>query len=483
MFNFKAILHIIGILLILNGFFMASILPISWYTNSTDFNALLFSSGISINFGMVIWWLTRKVKKELSKRDGYIIVTLGWLIMGASGSLPFLLSGSIDSMTSAFFETMSGYTTTGASIIENIESLPTGIMLWRSTTQWIGGMGIIVLTVAILPLLGVGGMELFAAESPGPASTKIHSKITDTAKRLWVIYVFITAIEVIFLKFAGMSWLDALNHSFTTISTGGFSTRNASIAAFNSPLIEYIITGFMMIGGINFTIIYFLCKLSFKKAIENEEFRVYLGIIFSFVLLICVTLIMTMDKFTEEAFRLSIFQVTSIVTTTGFATSNYAAWTPFAYMLIVFLMFVGGSAGSTAGGVKVARHLIILKNAYAEFKRLLHPRGIIPVRINNQTVDSKNVYNVLAFFFIYLLTFILGALVISAFGYDIVTSAGASIACLGNIGPGFGGVDPSHSFAFFSDGVQVFLSFLMLLGRLELFTVLILMTPAFWYNV
>jgi trk system potassium uptake protein TrkH len=386
-------------------------------------------------------------------------------------------------MTSAFFETMSGYTTTGASIIENIESLPTGIMLWRSTTQWIGGMGIIVLTVAILPLLGVGGMELFAAESPGPASTKIHSKITDTAKRLWVIYVFITAIEVIFLKFAGMSWLDALNHSFTTISTGGFSTRNASIAAFNSPLIEYIITGFMMIGGINFTIIYFLCKLSFKKAIENEEFRVYLGIIFSFVLLICVTLIMTMDKFTEEAFRLSIFQVTSIVTTTGFATSNYAAWTPFAYMLIVFLMFVGGSAGSTAGGVKVARHLIILKNAYAEFKRLLHPRGIIPVRINNQTVDSKNVYNVLAFFFIYLLTFILGALVISAFGYDIVTSAGASIACLGNIGPGFGGVDPSHSFAFFSDGVQVFLSFLMLLGRLELFTVLILMTPAFWYNV
>ncbi len=462
---------------------MASILPISWYTNSTDFNSLLFSSGISINFGVVIWWLTRKVKKELSKRDGYIIVTLGWLVMGASGSLPFLLSGSIDSISSAFFETMSGYTTTGASIIENIESLSPGIMLWRSMTQWIGGMGIIVLTVAILPLLGVGGMELFAAESPGPASTKIHSKITDTAKRLWVIYVLITAIEVIFLKFAGMSWLDALNHSFTTISTGGFSTRNTSIAAFNNPLIEYIITGFMMIGGINFTIIYFLCKLSFKKAYENEEFRVYIGIIFSFVLLICLTLIISMDKFTEEAFRLSIFQVTSIVTTTGFATSNYAAWTPFAYMLIVFLMFVGGSAGSTAGGVKVARHLIILKNAYIEFKRLLHPRGIIPVRINNQTVDSKNVYNVLAFFFIYLLVFILGALVISAFGYDIMTSAGASIACLGNIGPGFGGVDPSHSFAFFNDGVQLFLSFLMLLGRLELFTVLILMTPAFWYNV
>ena len=483
MFHFKAIIHILGTLLLLNGVFMATILPVSWHTNSKDFNALLYSSVISFNLGIVIWWLTRKVKKELSKRDGYIIVSMGWLIMGVSGSLPFLLSGTIDSIPSALFETISGYTTTGASIIKDIESMTPGIMLWRSMTQWIGGMGIIVLTVAILPLLGVGGMELFAAESPGPSSTKIHSKITDTAKRLWLIYVIITGVEVVFLRLAGMSWLDALNHSFTTISTGGFSTRNQSISAFGSPLIEYIITGFMLIGGINFTIIYFLCKFSFRKALENEEFRVYLGIVISFVFIITITLMITMDEFAEEAFRLSLFQVTSIVTTTGFSTSNYATWTPFTYMLIVFLMFVGGSAGSTAGGVKVARHLIIFKNAYVEFKRLLHPRGVIPVRMNNQTVDSKNVYNVLAFFFIYLLTFIFGALVISAFGYDIVTSAGASIACLGNIGPGFGGVNPSQSFAFFGDEAKLFLSFLMLLGRLELFTVLILLTPAFWYNV
>jgi trk system potassium uptake protein TrkH len=344
-------------------------------------------------------------------------------------------------------------------------------------------MGIIVLTVAILPLLGVGGMELFAAESPGPSSVKIHAKITDTAKRLWLIYVLITGVEVVLLKFAGMSWLDALNHSFTTISTGGFSTKNASIAAFGNPLIEYIITGFMLIGGINFTIIYFLCKFSFRKAMDNEEFRVYLGIIASFVILISITLALTMDERVEESFRIAFFQVTTIVTTTRFSTSNYATWTPFAYMLMVFLMFVGGSAGSTAGGVKVARHLIIFKNSYIEFKRLLHPRGVIRVRLNKQTVDSKNVYNVLAFFFIYLLVFVIGSLVVSGFGYDIVTSAGASIACLGNIGPGFGGVDPSHSFAFFGDGAKLFLSFLMLLGRLELFTVLILLTPAFWYNV
>ena len=483
MFHFKAILHILGTLLLLNGLFMASILPVSWYTGSSDFNPLLYSSVLSFNLGIIIWWLTRKVKKELSKRDGYIIVTFGWLIMGMSGCLPFLLSGTIDSIPSALFETISGYTTTGASILNDVEALTPGIMLWRSMTQWIGGMGIIVLTVAILPLLGVGGMELFTAESPGPSSVKIHAKITDTAKRLWLIYILITGAEVVLLKFAGMSWLDAINHSFTTVSTGGFSTKNASIAAFENPLIEYIISGFMLIGGINFTIIYFLCKFSFRKAAENEEFRVYLGIVSSFVILITTTLILTTDDQIEKSFRQAFFQVTTIVTTTGFSTSNYATWTPFAYMLIVFLMFVGGSAGSTAGGVKVARHLIIFKNSYIEFKRLLHPRGVIRVRMNNQTVDTKNVYNILAFFFIYLFVFIMGSLVISGFGYDIVTSAGASIACLGNIGPGFGGVDPSHSFAFFGDGAKLFLSFLMLLGRLELFTVLILFTPAFWNNV
>ena len=241
MFHFKAILHILGTLLLLNGLFMASILPVSWYTGSSDFNPLLYSSVLSFNLGIIIWWLTRKVKKELSKRDGYIIVTFGWLIMGMSGCLPFLLSGTIDSIPSALFETISGYTTTGASILNDVEALTPGIMLWRSMTQWIGGMGIIVLTVAILPLLGVGGMELFTAESPGPSSVKIHAKITDTAKRLWLIYILITGAEVVLLKFAGMSWLDAINHSFTTVSTGGFSTKNASIAAFENPLIEYII--------------------------------------------------------------------------------------------------------------------------------------------------------------------------------------------------------------------------------------------------
>ena len=482
MFHFKAIIHILGMLMLLNGLFMATILPVSYFTDSGDFTAILASSVILSNLGLLVWWLTRKVKKELSRRDGYIVVGFGWILMGLTGALPFVLSGAIPSIPSAIFETFSGYTTTGASILNDIEALPDGIMLWRSMTQWIGGMGIIVLTVAILPLFGVGGLELFMAESPGPSSGKIHPKITDTAKRLWILYVLLTFVEAVLLRIAGMSWFDAVNHSFTTMSTGGFSTKNASIAAYNSPAIEYIITAFMLVGGVNFSMIYFILKGAFKKVIDNEEFKTYIGVVLLFTGIITASLF-SMNGELEKSFRESVFQVVTIITTTGFSTSNYALWSPFAYMLIVLLMFTGGSAGSTSGGVKIARHLIILKNGYMEFKRLIHPRAVIPVRINTKSVDQKSVYNVLAFFFIYLLIFVLGAAVISAFGHDIVTAAGSSMACLGNIGPGIGGVDPSNNFSFFSDGAKIFLSFLMLLGRLELFTILILLTPTFWKKV
>ena len=483
MFHFKAIANVLGVLMILNGLFMGTVLPVSYSMGSDDFNPLLYSAVISANLGLVIWFITRNVRKEVAKRDGYLIVTFGWIILGLTGSLPFLLSGTITSIPAAIFETISGYTTTGASILDDIEAVSPGLLLWRSMTQWIGGMGIIVLTVAILPLFGVGGMELFMAESPGPSSSKLHPRITDTAKRLWILYVVLTFIEVVLLRFAGMSWYDAVNHSFTTMSTGGFSTRNASIAAFESPMIEYIITGFMLIGGINFSMLYFIAKGMFGKALRNEELRTYLGVLIGFTLVITGVLFYSSDQGLEKSFRDSVFQVVTIITTTGFSTANYATWAPFAYMLILFLMFTGGSAGSTAGGVKIVRHLVILKNGYMEFKRLLHPRAIVPVRIGQKAVEQRIVYNVLAFFFLYMLSFIMGALIISAFGYDIVTSAGASIACLGNIGPGIGGVDPSHNFSFFSDGAKLFLSFLMLLGRLELFTVLILLTPSFWKKV
>lgn len=462
---------------------MATTLPVSWYHGGSDFNAILTSAVICANLGLLIWFVTRKVKKEVAKRDGYLIVTAGWLILGITGCLPFVLSGVIPSIPSAFFETLSGYTTTGASVLNDIEATPKGVLLWRSMTQWMGGMGIIVLTVAILPIFGVGGMEMFMAEAPGPASSKLHPRITDTAKRLWILYLALTFIEAVLLKIAGMSWYDAVNHAFTTMSTGGFSTKNASVAAFNSPAIEYIITAFMLVGGVNFSMLYFIVKLKFGKVFQNEEFRTYLAVLFGITAVISIVLFNTQGSSMEKSFRDSFFQVVTIITTTGFSTVNYAAWSPFAYMLIILLMFTGGSAGSTAGGVKIVRHILILKNGYYEFKRLLHPRALVPVRINGKVVSQQIVYNVLAFFFIYLLSFVLGSVIISSFGYDIVTSAGASIACLGNIGPGIGGVDPSHNFSFFSDGAKVFLSFLMLIGRLELFTVLILLTPAYWKKV
>ena len=473
-------MNVLGTLMLLNGLFMASCLPVSWYTGKTDFNALLLSSVISSNLGLLIWFLTRKGNKDLGRREGYLIVTCGWLILALTGCLPFLFSGVIESIPSALFETISGYTTTGASILDDIEAVPQGILMWRSMTQWIGGMGIIVLTIAILPMFGVGGMEMFMAEAPGPSGTKLHPRITDTAKRLWAIYVLLTGIEVVCLKGAGMTWLDAFNHSFTTMSTGGFSTKNLSIAAFQSPAIEYIISIFMIFGGINFSIIYFMMKGIYSRVISNGEFKTYIALTFAFTAIIGTILYITEYQDIEQSFRLSLFNVVSILTTTGFATENYAGWMPIITILFVLLMFTGGSAGSTAGGVKIVRHIIILKNAYAEFIRLLHPRAIVPVRYNDAAVGQNIVYNVLAFFFLYILTFVFGVLVISAFDHDLLTCVGASIACLGNIGPGIGGVDPTHNFAFFSEGAQLFLSFLMLLGRLELFTVIMIFLPAFW---
>ena len=476
----KAIMNVLGTLMLLNGLFMASCLPVSWYTGKSDFNALLLSSVISSNLGLLIWFLTRKSNKDLGRREGYLIVTCGWLILALTGCLPFIFSGVIESIPSALFETISGYTTTGASILNDIEAVPQGILMWRSMTQWIGGMGIIVLTIAILPMFGVGGMEMFMAEAPGPSGTKLHPRITDTAKRLWAIYVLLTGVEVICLKGAGMTWLDAFNHSFTTMSTGGFSTKNLSIAAFQSPAIEYIISIFMLFGGINFSIIYFMMKGIYSRVISNGEFKTYIALTLSFTAIVGTILYITEYHDVEQSFRLSLFNVISILTTTGFATENYAGWMPIITVFFVLLMFTGGSAGSTAGGVKIVRHIIILKNAYAEFIRLLHPRAIVPVRYNNSAVGQNIVYNVLAFFFLYILTFVFGVLVISAFDHDLLTCVGASIACLGNIGPGIGGVDPTHNFAFFSEGAQLFLSFLMLLGRLELFTVIMIFLPAFW---
>jgi len=476
------------------GFMLLSALVSLIYKDGVTFQ--IFLAGIiTLLVGVVSMVFTRRHKKEINKREGYIVVSFGWVIMSLSGTLPYVLTESIPSFTNAFFETMSGYTTTGASILNDIEAVPKGILFWRSLTHWIGGMGIIVLAIAILPLLGIGGMQLFAAEAPGPSADKLHPRITDTAKRLWLIYFGYTAAETLLLSVAGMSFFDAINHSLCTLSTGGFSTKNVSIAYWNGqPLIQYIIILFMFLAGTNFVLSYFAFKGKIQKVIHDEEFKLYFKFIAIFTIIAAVIIYFRADISkssivhpmvwgeAESAFRHGLFQVLSVITTTGFVTADYTLWTPFLVVLFFGLMFLGGSAGSTSGGVKVVRHLILIKNSFLEFKRTLHPNAIIPVRYNNKAINRFIVFNVLAFFILYMLSFIIGALVFSMFEIDFKSAIGLSASTLGNVGPALGDFGPVNNYAALPPLAQWWACFLMLIGRLELFTVLILFTPFFWRN-
>ena len=493
--NYKIIFHFLGLLLLFNGGFMLLSALVSFLYKDGVTNQIILSGVLIILIGLISMILTRKHKKEINKREGYIVVTFGWLIMSLSGTLPYVLTGSIPNFTNAFFETMSGYTTTGATILNDIEIIPKGVLFWRSTTHWIGGMGIIVLAIAILPLLGIGGMELFAAEAPGPSADKLHPRITDTAKRLWLIYFGYTVAETILLKFAGMSFFDAINHSMATLSTGGFSTKNASIAHWNNqPFIQYIIILFMFLAGTNFVLSYFAFKGKIKKIIHDEEFKLYFKFIVVFTIIAALIIYFRADVSsssikhpmvfgeTESAIRHALFQVLTVITTTGFITADFTMWTPFLVVFFFGLMFLGGSAGSTSGGVKVVRHLILIKNGFLEFKRTLHPNAIVPVRYNKKSINRFIVFNVLAFFILYMLSFIIGALVFSMFEIDFQSAIGLSASSLGNVGPALGKFGPVNNYAALPSLAQWWASFLMLIGRLELFTVLILFTPFFWRN-
>ena len=456
-------------------------LIVSVYYEDGQWHTLLLSGVFTIIAGMLARLFTRSQGNGgLNKRDGYLVVTTGWLAMSFFGTLPYLISGEIPSFTDAFFETLSGFTTTGASILNDIEAMSKGILMWRSLTQWIGGMGIIVLTVAILPLLGIGGMQLFVAEAPGVTPDKLKPRITDTAKRLWLIYLGLTILEAVLLKLGGMSYFDAVNHALTTMATGGFSTKQASIAYFGSPFIQYVIIIFMFLAGTNFTLTYFGIHGQFKRVWRNEEFRFYLGLSIGFAVLITIVVyVVTGDSF-ETSFRNSLFQLVSIITTTGYVTADYTSWASLLTVIFFMFMFIGASAGSTAGGVKVVRHIILLKNSVMELRRQLHPAAVLPVRLNKVAVSSEITFNIMAFMIIYFMVFALGSILFSALGYDFNTSVGAVATCLGNIGPGFGKVGPVDNFAFITAPGKWILSFLMLLGRLELFTVLILFTPYYW---
>ena len=491
--NFKIIIKILGLLLVFNGGLMLTAVLVSFIMQDGVSSALILSSFSVITLGGIMALSFRNSDTLIHKREGYLIVVLGWLLMSITGMFPYLFSGVIINFSSAFFETLSGYTTTGATILEDIETLPAGVLFWRSMTHWIGGMGIIVLAIAILPFLGIGGMQLFSAESPGPGSDKLHPRITDTAKRLWLIYFIYTVSETILLKFAGMSLFDAVNHSMSTLSTGGFSTKNDSIAYWNDqPVIQYIIMFFMFLAGSNFVLSYFAFKGKFARIFMDNEFKMYVSLIFFFTLIVSLILLIDLDLKSstlfnsevfgsiESSFRHGIFQVLSIVTTTGFITADFTAWTPFLTLFFFGLMFLGGSAGSTSGGVKVVRHLLMIKSGILEFKRALHPNAIIQTRYNNRIVGEAIVYNIVGFFILYLLSFIIGALVFALIGLDFESAIGVSAATLGNIGPALGDFGPLYNYSKLSDFGLWWASFLMLIGRLELFTVLILFTPFFW---
>jgi trk system potassium uptake protein TrkH len=477
--NTGIILKVLGLLLMFESFFMISSLVFAFYYNESVIPVLL-SAVITFVSGGLLFLLTVKNKnKNIGKREGFMIVTTAWTVISLFGSLPYLISGAIPSFTDAYFETISGFTTTGASILNNIEALPKNILYWRAMTHWIGGMGIIVLSVAILPFLGVGGMQLFVAEMPGITPDKLHPRITGTAKRFWGIYVLLTLVEILLLWAGEMNLFDSVCHSFATLATGGFSTKNNSIAGF-TPYSQYIIIIFMFLAGTNFTLHYFSLHGQFKKVVKNEEFKVYFYVTLVVAVVLTAGLIFFMNKDVETAFRDALFTVVSILTTTGFVTADYILWPSYLWMLIFALMFLGGMAGSTGGGVKIIRHILLIKNSWTELKRSIHPNAVIPVKYGKRIVNRQIIFNVMAFFLIYILFFSLGTFVMALIGLDFESSVGASIASLGNIGPGIGGVGPVENYSFIPPLGKWMLSFLMLIGRLELFTVLVIFSPSFW---
>ncbi|MBC6994959.1 TrkH family potassium uptake protein [Neolewinella lacunae] len=479
MINYRPIARVISILLVIVGGLMWTGVPFSAYFDE-DLRPLLLAGLATIGLGALLYLVPFRRGIPIRKREGYLIVVLSWLAMIFAGMLPYLFSGIIPNVADALFETVSGMTTTGASVLTDIEIQPRGLLYWRSLTQWIGGMGIIVLTVAIFPLLGIGGIELFAAEAPGPTSDKLHPRISETAKRLWLIYVGLTVVLVGVLTLLGMSPYEAINHALTTMATGGFSTRNASAAAF-SPAIQYALIAFMFLAGVNYTVLYLSLKRRWADVWKSEELKAYFSLVVFLTVIITIKVYhATGSQDLEQAFRDSLFQIVSLLTTTGFVSADYTSWTTSITLMCFVLLFLGACAGSTSGGIKVIRHLVFFKNSYLEFKRLIHPAAIVPLRLNQNIVPGRIITHVFNFLLLYLLIFVFGSVFLAMLGLDFMTSIGAMATCLGNVGPGIGEVGPVDNFAWLPGHIKVFLSFVMLIGRLEIFTVLVLFTPFFW---
>jgi trk system potassium uptake protein len=475
------ILGNLGRIILIVGTAMLSCLAWSIAYNETVTMPILLAAIITIMCGLFLSVIYYK-NASINFKEGFVLVSLGWIVASVFGSLPYLLSGYLASFADAFFETVSGFTTTGASVVSDVEAWPRGLLFWRSLTQWLGGIGIIALFVAIMASLGTRAKQLFKAEVPGPVSENISPRIRDTARKLWVIYLTLSAGCTVLLYAFGMDFFDALCHTFTTLSSGGFSTKNASIAFYNSPQIEWTIIIFMFAAGTNFALHFF----SFKERSplvywKNSEFKLYTGIILTAGLLVFLNLDSGWyGTDWGNNLRAAFFQIMSIVTTTGFATVDYNLWPHMAASIILLMMFAGGCSGSTGGGIKPGRYLIILMRTFNEFKKMIHPRAVLPLRFGGRFINEDLLINVLQFFFLYIFILALGMLYLTSQGIDTLSSLSAAASCLGNIGPGLGLVGPVQNYAFISDSGKYVLSVLMLVGRLEIYPLLVLFLPSFW---
>ena len=483
-FNTRMVFRTMGALLLIEAVFMALALGVSLWYGEADSGVFLLSTIITLLAGVIGLLVGRGAESRMGEREGYVIVAMVWVVFSSFGLLPYYLSGQVPSLTDAWFESMSGFTTTGATIIPDLEVITHGLLFWRSLTQWIGGMGIIVLSIAILPIFGLNGMQLYAAEVSGLTYEKLSPRIADTAKMMWSIYLLLTATEVAALWLCGMDVFDAVCHSFSTIATGGFSTHNNSLEFYDSAAIHYTVTFFMFVSGINFVLLIYLLRGKARNFFQDEELRWYSIAVLVFALALTVGLYIARPGWTalhmERAFRDSLFTVISSMTSTGYTISDYMYWPVVAWVVIFFLMLTGACAGSTAGGIKWVRLSIIIKNGVAEFQRRIHPNAIVPVKLNEKAVPQQTINNIMAFLIFYVFIIAVTVVIFCASGVNFDESIGAAVSAIGNVGISIGQFGPAGTYAEFPIVAKWVMSFVMLIGRLEIFTVLLLFTKALW---
>ena len=478
--NLKIVLRSLGMLLVCESLTLLPPTIISLIYKDGDFPAFLYTILLILFLGLSMMFI-KPQNSNISPKDGFVIVALGWLLISLFGALPFYFSGTIPSFVDAFFESSSGFTTTGSTLLSDIENLPRGILFWRSFTIWVGGMGILVLTIAILPSMGIGSMQIMKAESPGPIIGKIVPRLGTSAKILYGIYLGLTLIQIILLILAGMPVYDAFLHAFGTLGTGGFSNKNLSVSHYDSILIDIIIAVFMILSGINFSLYYFILRGNVKSFFKDQELRLYFIIMGSSIFLItCDLLYHSHYGSITSAFRYSGFQIASIMTSTGYTTTDFNLWPIFSKILLLILMILGGCAGSTAGGIKLSRILIGFRSFKYSFKRIIHPNACYVVRFNDKKVEEQTVLNIMTYFFAYFLVFLIGILIISLNNFDMTTTISSVITTLNNVGLGFELVGPMGNFSYFSDLSKVTFSFLMIIGRVEIYPILLLFVPELW---